>query len=158
MFYFEICIQRIIKWKWNLGSGTFEERGCSVWWAVGWWFLWASPRCRWKWSKPSQFHHLQENTSQHSLLFMRYVSDVDDEHGPRCGQLLCALRHLDKSEEMRVALHLPARELKTVFFLPAVVLVGGEELVELWTERKEWLTIIIMSNWRHFASTVFLCL
>lgn len=47
--------------------------------------------------------------------------------GPAC----VLLRHLDKSGEMRVALRLPAGELKTVFFLPAVVLVGGEELMEL---------------------------
>lgn len=51
--------------------------------------------------------------------------------GPVAANSCGLLRHLDKSEEMRVSLHLPACELKTVFFLPAVVLVGGEELVEL---------------------------
>lgn len=74
----------------------------------------------------------QENTSRHSV--------ADTVHCCcatcsmlilRCGQLLCELRYLDKGEEMRVALHLSARELETVFFLPAVVLVRGEELVEL---------------------------
>lgn len=45
--------------------------------------------------------------------------------------------YLHKSKELRVVLHLPACELETVFFLPTVVLIGGEKLMELRTERKE---------------------
>lgn len=39
--------------------------------------------------------------------------------------------YLDKSKELRVVLHLPACELETLFFLPTVVLIGGEKLMEL---------------------------
>lgn len=39
--------------------------------------------------------------------------------------------YLDKSKELRVVLHLPACELETVFFLPTVVLIGREKLMEL---------------------------
>lgn len=41
------------------------------------------------------------------------------------------LVYLDKSKELRVVLHLPARELETVFFLPTVVFIGREKLMEL---------------------------
>lgn len=44
--------------------------------------------------------------------------------------------YLNISEEMWVALHLPARELEIVFLLPAVMLIGGETLMELRTKRK----------------------
>lgn len=74
---------------------------------------------------------VKENSFRHLSLFTRCLLHAGVDRGRRCGKLSCALRHLDKSEEMRVALHLSASELETVIFLPAVVLVGGEELVEL---------------------------
>lgn len=49
---------------------------------------------------------------------------------------VCCLVYLDKSKEMWVALHLPACELKTVFFLPTVMKIGREALMELQTEKK----------------------
>lgn len=45
--------------------------------------------------------------------------------------------YLDKSEEMQVALHLSACELKIVFLLPAVMMVDRETLVELGEQEEE---------------------
>ncbi len=50
--------------------------------------------------------------------------------------------YLDKREEMWVALHLPACELKIVFLLPTVMLIARKALMELKTKRKERLTTI----------------
>lgn len=48
-----------------------------------------------------------------------------------CMKIVGCFVYLDKSEELRVVLHLPACELETLFFLPTVVLIGGEKLMEL---------------------------
>lgn len=44
---------------------------------------------------------------------------------------ICCLLYLNKSEEMWIALHLPACEFKVVFLFPTVMLIRREALMEL---------------------------
>lgn len=54
-----------------------------------------------------------------------------------CSRLCKLCMYLDESEEMLVALHLPACELKIVFLLPTVMLIGREALMELEAQKKK---------------------
>lgn len=65
---------------------------------------------------------------------------------------VCCLVYLDKSKEMWVALHLPACELKTVFFLPTVMKIGREALMELQTEKKRMTNDNVHQHYLHSIS------
>ncbi len=73
--------------------------------------------------------HVFELSSSHARVFVfRTVHAVRTD--------ACYVLYLDVCEEMQVALHLPACELKIVFLLPTVMLIGREALVELGIKRK----------------------
>lgn len=91
--------------------------------------------------------YVRELSSSHARVFVfRAVHAVRMD--------VCCLLYLDVSEEMQVALHLPACELKIVFLLPTVMLIGREALMELGIKRERWL----MTPWKTAITFKFIYL